>query len=278
MHSDSSLWIHPQELSNRSNPSIILFLPFASGSLSIRRIIQRLIVGQYVLRETDLDVAVGRGSEDTYRIKPTGHVYIFVNPITMRKAIIDSGYDVDELAYLVCLRDPRDMLVSLYYLVQDSSHLSDCEGQPFHQQMIIAAQEAAAVSVDQYVLERSGYYRSQLEELRTFLADVPAERVKYLSYAMLCLAFPRYLSCLVMALNAHPSRHTLAELLITEDVQRPKTLTKGSLPHCPKASPLPGRHKRDLKPESVRRLLYEFRSVLAWMADIDLPEFRELYT
>lgn len=278
MLSDSSPWIRPPELSIRFNPSIILFLPFASGSASIRRIITRLIAGQYVLWETDLDVALGRGSEDTYRIKPTGHVYVFVNPVTMRKAIIDSGFGFDELTYLVCLRDPRDMLVSLYYLAQDSTHLSYCEGQPFHQQMIIAAQEAAAVSVDQYVLERSGSFRSQLEELKMFLAAVPVERTNYLSYAMLCHAFPRYLSHLVMALNAHPSRHTLADLLITEDVQRPKTLTKSSLAHCPKASPPPGRHKRDLKPESVRRLLHEFRSVLAWMADIDLPEFRELYT
>jgi len=78
-------WQQPQKLHNRYSPSIILYLPYCSGGLSIRRIIARLIADQYQLCETDLDVWRGVSKADTYTLEPTGYIYVFFNPTKMKK-------------------------------------------------------------------------------------------------------------------------------------------------------------------------------------------------
>jgi len=182
------------------------------------------------------------------------------------------------MTYLICLRDPRDLLVSLYFLAQDSTHIAMAEGTPIHEKMLIAAQKAAATPIDEYVLNSVASVRQLMEDLQHILAEIPSQKIWHLSYAALCQAFPQYLASLVDILGASPSRHTIVDILHTENIQRPKTLHRDSLAHFPKASPSPGRHKRDLEPDSVKRLYQEFAPTLAWMADNDLPEFRELYT
>lgn len=271
-------WPPPHKLHNRYSPSIILYLPYCSGGWSVRRIIARLIADQYQLCETDLKVWSGVGKADTYNLEETGYIYVFFNPKQMKKAILDSGLRLEGMTYLVCLRDPRDLLVSLYFLAQDSTHIAMAEGTPIHEQMLIAAQKTAATPIDEYVLNSVASFRQLMEDLQYILAEIPSQKIRHLSYAALCQAFPQYLAGLIDVLGVQPTRHTIADILYTEDIQRPKTLHRDSLAHFPKASPTPGRHKRDLKPDSVKRLYQEFAPTLAWMADNDLPEFRELYT
>lgn len=278
MSTPSNSWRQPPTLHNRYSPSIILYLPYASGGASIRRIIGRLAGGQYRLCETDMEDWIGRGTTSTYDIKATGHIYIFFSPSRMKKAILDSGHLLEKLSYLICLRDPRDLLVSLYYLTQDSTHLAIAEGSPIYEQMLIAAQKAATTQLDDYVLDSIASFKPMMLELQHILAEVPAQKVHHLSYAALCHAFPLFLAGLVNTLGVAPSHQTITDILHTEDIQRPKTLHRDSLAHFPKASPTPGRHKRDLQPASVKRLYREFASTLAWMAENDLPEFRELYS
>ncbi|MGE5491991.1 MAG: sulfotransferase domain-containing protein [Actinomycetota bacterium] len=268
----------PATIHNRHSKSIILYLPYASGGASIRRIITRLTGDQYRLCETDMEAWMGNENEETYRIRPTGHIYIFFDAKRIKKAVSESGLRLEDLRYLVCLRDPRDLLVSLYFLTQDTTHLAIAEGSPVHKQMLQAAEKAAATPIDEYVLASVDGFRSVMEELQQFLAEIPQERVTHLSYATLCHAFPFFLAKMIDVLGASPSRSTVAELLETEDIERPKTLHRESLAHFPKASPKPGRHKRDLHPHSVRRLYQEFKQTLSWMASNDLPEFRELYS
>lgn len=271
-------WKTPPTLHNRYSQSVILYLPYASGGASIRRITGRLAEGQYSLRETDMEDWIGHGNADTYNIKPTGHIYFFFNPSRMKKAIADSGLHLKDLTYLVCLRDPRDLLVSLYFLTQDSTHLAIAAGSPIHAQMLAAAEKAAATPIDDYVLASITPIKALMLDLQQILGEIPGEKVHHWSYAALCHAFPQFLSGLVVTLGVTPSRQTVADLLDTEDIQRPITLHRDSLARSPKASPSPGRHKRDLKPDSIKRLYQEFAPTLAWMADNDLPEFRELYT
>lgn len=274
----TSLWKTPPILHNRHSPSIIAFIPYASGGDSIRRIIKQLAPGRYVTKETDREAWIGNETTETYCIKPHGHIYLFFNPNQMKKAVQDSGLRLGDMTYLLCLRDPRDLLVSLYFLTQDSTHLAIAEGSPIHAQMLAAAEKAAATPIDDYVMASVASFRALMLDLQQILGEIPAEKVHHWSYAALCHAFPQFLAGLVDTLGVTPSRQTVADLLDTEDIQRPVTLHRDSLARFPKASPSPGRHKRDLEPDSVKRLYQEFAPTLAWMADNDLPEFRELYT
>jgi len=138
------------------------------------------------------------------------------------------------MTYLICLRDPRDLLVSLYFLAQDSTHIAMAEGTPIHEKMLIAAQKAAATPIDEYVLNSVASVRQLMEDLQHILAEIPSQKIWHLSYAALCQAFPQYLASLVDILGASPSRHTIVDILHTENIQRPKTLHRDSLAHFPK--------------------------------------------
>lgn len=278
MNPPASLWQPAGTQYDCERPSLILFLPYASGGLSIRRIITRLTDGQYRLCETDIDAWWGKDEENIYDLRPTGHIYIFFNPLRMKQAILDSGLALDTLTYLVCLRDPRDLLASLYFLTQDHTHIAITQGSPIYQQMLDAAEKAAATSIDDFVRgPNADVLRGMMDDLRAVLAEIPEANIRHLSYAALCHAFPQYLASLIAALGAHPSRATITDILRTEDIQRPQTLHSDSLARFPKASPNPGRHKRDLQPATIDHLTREFRINLDWMARHDIPEFRELY-
>ncbi|MGE5491993.1 MAG: sulfotransferase domain-containing protein [Actinomycetota bacterium] len=255
----------------------MVFLPYASGSMSVRRIIEKLIAGQYAFHFPDIDRWHGRGVQPYYPVQAHDNVYIFTEAGHMESSILASNLSPAQLKYLVCLRDPRDMLVSLYFLSRSQEHLALHADFAIYDQLRTYMEEAQETTVDEYVLGRMGWARGALQALQEFLADIPAGQVRHLSYAALCHAFPFYLTGLIDYLDVSPGREVIAELLATEDIQRADTLNLASLARFEKASPRPGRHKRDLLPETVRSLNRDLEEVLAWMADNDMPEYRPMY-
>ena len=307
-----SPWVTPAPYRKNSEQSVVLFLPHAAAGVSIRRILYRIASAQYTIRDIDLSTwtagrpqdaqrilyriasgqyhvgdaqtdadrsraGVAQHCDDTWRIEPTGHLYISSNPQRMRQAINDSGLSVDDLRYLVCVRDPRDALVSLYYLIQDKVHLAIVKDTALHEHYCNIKEAVAQMSVDEYVACHSASLLEPLRSIKVFVDERPGWQVQFASYAALCQAFPDYLAILVRFLGLTVDWRTCADVLSTEDVRCTATLNPSALARCAKASPSPGRHKRDLQPASIRKLTREFSDVLAWMAENDLPQFRDSY-
>lgn len=273
----STPWPAPHPVQVHANPSAVVFLPYASGSMSVRRVVEQLVAGQLSFHFPDIERWHGREMPSHYPIAACGNVYVFTDAGHMARSIGASGLEAGQLKYVICLRDPRDMLVSLYFLSLSTEHLELHSEFAVYDLLQQEMQEAQASTVDGYALARADWVGNMLDDLRGYLATVPPQQIKHLSYAALCHAFPHYLASLINALGATPSNETIHRLLMTEDIQRPKTLNTASLAHFPKASPCPGRHKRDLQPETIALLSQRLHDSLAWMAENDLPEYRTMY-
>lgn len=301
-------WQAPKPGATNAAPSVILFLPHASAGVSIRRILYKIAGPQYTIIDLDLHTwTVGRPdearrilrriatgqhfadepaeqdsatkvpAEQDWHISPTRHIYITSNPGRITQAIGDSGLSLASLRYLICLRDPRDALVSLYFLVQDKTHLSIVRDTSLHAHYCAIKDDAAQQTVDQYVTQNIDSLHKPLDAIQQFSNEVPREQVRHASYAALCQAFPRYLASLIEFLDLTLDARTIATVLGSEDICQTATLNKSTLALCAKASPTPGRHKRDLQPATIQLLDREFRDILDWIAANDLYEFHELY-
>lgn len=273
----STPWLVPRPLQVHANPSSIVFLPYASGSMSVRRVVEQLVVGQLSFHFPDIERWRGGEMFSHYPIEACGNIYVFTDAGHMERSIRASCLEAGQLKYVICLRDPRDMLVSLYFLSLSTEHLELHSEFAVYDLLQQEMQEAQASTVDSYALARTNWVGNMLDDLRAYLATVPPGQIRHLSYAALCHAFPHYLAGLIDALGATPGNETVERLLMTEDIQRPKTLNTASLAHFPKASPCPGRHKRDLQPETIALLSKRLHDSLAWMAENDLPEYRTMY-
>ncbi|MGE5491992.1 MAG: hypothetical protein ACM31P_11990 [Actinomycetota bacterium] len=301
------MWSPPARYARHDKPSVIIFLPHASAGVSIRRILYRIAGPQYRIRDMDLHqwtagrhdeaqrilhrIATGQYEsaapessrlkfaepDDAWHIAPTGHLYISSNPERMRQAVTDSGLTPETMRYLVCLRDPRDALVSLYFLIQDKTHLAIVKDTALHDHYHAIKEQTRQMTLDEYVAANVHSLKVPLEAIKAFARSIPQRQVQHASYAALCHAFPRYLACLVDFLDLTLDAQTIREVLRTEDIRNKDGLHPNTLALCPNASPSPGRHKRDLQPETIHRLTREFREILTWIADNDLSEFRELY-
>jgi hypothetical protein len=271
-------WPPPQAVERHTNPSTIIFLPYASGSMTVRRIVEQLVDGQYEFHFPDIERWQGRNVAACYPIEANGSVYIFTDAVHAEDSIRAARLAPSDLRYVVCLRDPRDMLVSLYFLSRSTEHLALHTDYAVYDQLRAHMEEARAVSVDDYALSRVDWAYGLLDALRVFLSNIPVGNIRHLSYAALCHAFPSYLRGLVECLGAKPTRQLIAQLLATEDIQRPLTLNSESLARFPKASPRPGRHRKDLSEQTTLALARAFEDILGWMADNDLPAFAGQYT
>lgn len=305
-------WTPPRVESTNAPPSVIVFLPHASAGVSIRRILYKIASPQYTIVDLDLHTWTAGRPDEARRILQriaTGqhfadhpeennasgttcvsapadqawilagrrYLYITSNPERIGQAINDSGLQPETLRYLVCLRDPRDALVSLYYLVQDNTHLSIVRDTSLHAHYCAIKDDAAQVSLDQYVRQNVDSLHKPLSAIQQFVEKLPRELVRHASYAALCQAFPTYLASLIEFLDLTLDAKTIAEVLRSEDIEQTATLNRNTLALCAKASPKPGRHKRDLQPATVQLLNGKFKTILDWIAANDLPQFQELY-
>lgn len=277
-------WTPPRAEATNAPPSIIMFLPHASAGVSIRRILYKIASPQYTITDLDLHTWTAGRPDEARRIllriatgqhfadhleesRTTGvsapadhawqlaayrHIYITSNPERIGQAIRDSGLQPEALRYLVCLRDPRDALVSLYYLVQDKTHLSIVRDTSLHAHYCAIKDDAARQNLDQYVSQNVDSLYKPLSAIQQFVEKLPREQVRHASYAALCQAFPVYLASLIEFLDLTLDAKTIAEVLRSEDIDQTATLNRSTLALCAKASPKPGRHKRDLQPATAQ--------------------------
>ncbi len=279
-----SPWAPPPAIDHADQASCIVFLPPTCGGVSVYRIMSVLCARHY--HYINFEVAAYMANDPYqgelsakagYDYALRGSVYSWREAQRLGESLRNSALAPDDFRHLVVLRDPRDSLVSLYHILRDPQYVPPKELTAFQEHNLREKERLAAMSVDEYVIESAPYWAQNITNLADLLADVPPERLEFLSYAVLCEDFPAFLQRLTGFLQIRPNRRVYEDLLATEDVKRQDTLRKTSMARLAKAAPLPGRHKRELRPDTIAELNRITARARQWMAALEVPEYRHLY-
>lgn len=279
-----NIWTTPADIGHTDQASCIVFLPPTCGGVSVYRIMSMLCAQHY--RYLNFEVAAHLANDPCqgelsamagYDYALTGSIYSWREAQRLGESLRNSALNPSDFRHLIVLRDPRDSLVSLYHILRDPLYVPPKELTAFQERNLREKERLAAMSLDDYVIESAPYWSQNITNLADLLADVPAAQLEFLSYAALCEDFPVFLRRLVNFLQIRPTRQLYDDLLRTEDVKRKDTLRKNSMARLPNAAPLPGRHKRELRPDTIAELNRITARARQWMASLEVPEYRHLY-
>lgn len=269
----------------RSRPSILLLLPPATGSLAVSRILARVVGSEYTIHDFEYKTwAEGESRTDAWRIPeylPEGHIYWWFDAANLSRSLEHHQLNADEFKILVVMRDPRDSVVSLYHLTRDQLHLdlaNDFCSSERLESMHAECERLANVSVDDYAAEHISWWTSAVLTAQKVVDTAAPRNVAFLSYALLCQDFPSFLKQLISFVGVTPDHTLVDELLISEDVKKRDTLNPSSLSFAKRASPLPGRHQRELRPDTVALLNHATSDARRWMAAMEFPSLRPTYS
>lgn len=277
-------WSPPNTVGHADQPSCIVFLPPTCGGASVYRVLSTLVDGYYRYLNFEVDALVANdpykgelSAMHGYDYALAGSLYSWRDSSRLAESLKNSALVPEDFKYLVILRDPRDSLVSLYHILRNDKHLPPEGMSAFKEAALREKQRLESQSLDDYVLDGAVDWCRNIMRLASLTAEVPHERFEFLSYAVLCEDFPRFVERLTRFLQIKPERSKLDQILRTEDVKRKDTLVAYSLARFEKAAPMPGRHKRELRPETIARLNEITAEARRWMASLEAPEYCHLY-
>lgn len=278
---DASFWSPPARIDRRYYPSVHLFLPPASGQASVTRILNKLAPPLYEFvapeHEAWRNIDSLDGGTRPYRVESHGVLYHW----WYGAKLVEDALHAAELApararTIVILRDPRDSLVSLYHLTLDPRHEPPKDSARY-QTYLHDRERLRQRGLDEYVLETGNGWVWQLEQVTAFFDRCAPANTLFISYALLCHDFPQFLQQLMHFLRVTPPQAVVEELLRTEDVRRSDSLNPKSLARFANAAPMPGRHKRDLQPDTIAKLNECSAGSRAWMRKHEREDLRSLY-
>jgi tetratricopeptide (TPR) repeat protein len=277
-------WTAPEVVGHMDLPSCIVLHPVASGAASVARILIALTAGHYRYLSFEIDAFYANdpykgelSAMRGYDYQLAGTVYSWRESSRLRDSLINSALSPGDFRYLVILRDPRDSLVSLYHILKNEKHLPPKNLTAFKDAALNEKRQAESLSLDDYVIENAHDSNRNITVLAALLASVPRDKIEFLSYAVLCDDLPRFIERLTRFLQIKPESSALETILRTEDVKKKDSLIATSLAHFEKAAPMPGRHKRELRPDTIAKLNEITAEARRWMASLEAPEYRHLY-
>lgn len=157
---------------------------------------------------------------------------------------------------VVLVRDPRDMLVSLYFSQAFSHGAPGREAsEAAYQAFIAQRQEAATREIDAFVLGKIGVTQKQFALLERKLAGVPHRLYRYEDVIFDKRA---WLKDMVDYLKLKVSDDVIREVAQSQD-ERPKS--EDVKAHVRQVTP--GDHKKKLKPGTIEKLTSEFKQIRA---------------
>ncbi len=281
---NTRFWKTPEAIGHADQPSCIVFLPPTCGGASVYRILSALSAKHYRYLNFEVDAAY---SNDPYKgelsamhgydYQLVGNIYSWRESARLSDSLRNSTLVPQDFRYLVVLRDPRDSLVSLYHILRNEKHLPPDSMTAFKDAALSEKRRLESLPLDDYVIENASYWSQNITGLAVLLASVPHDKIEFLSYAVLCEDFPTFIERLNRFLQIKPESGVLNHFLQTEDVRKRDTLVAYSLARFEKAAPMPGRHKRELRPDTIAKLNEITAEARHWMASLEAPEYRHLY-
>ncbi|MEZ2320219.1 MAG: sulfotransferase domain-containing protein [Microcoleus sp.] len=255
-----------------TNQSIIWFTAHKCASVYASEILQKLAedVGMiYLNYEGDLwvkgqslgKVISGNDSETSNNMfKTTGHIY---GPFRQYYPIPE----MEKYKVILMLRDPRDVLTSLYFSLVYSHGIPESQKTQIDSQRENTRNKA----IDDFVIEQSQRFKTTYNSYtkRLFCKN----NVLFLSYEDMVTDFPAWLIELCKNLAIKPSEQLINELIdgakfeVEENIYSHKRQVK------------PGDHRRKLQVNTIKQLDLEMQDVLktyGWLKD-ERQEVDELF-
>lgn len=154
---------------------------------------------------------------------------------------------------VVIIRDPRDMLVSLYYSVKYSHRYAGIQT-PQYQALVDASREAAEMDIDEYCIAYAWRFNSLFWQLSMVLRDQNALVLRYEDFIYDKFKLAKDI-CHWCGLNICDER--IRELASAYD-----TIPKKDEPRAHIRQAHPGDHKRKLRPETIEVLNASLANIL----------------
>ncbi|RAH96548.1 hypothetical protein DLJ53_32070 [Acuticoccus sediminis] len=249
-------------------PIVFLTTP-TSGTGSLWRIITALtrathkplkVVDTYANRNRMAEIADWRPSDPAT-------VYLFNAP-----AVWPKDLDLRTVRLICNFRDPRDLCCNHYYwALQHHVRNKSDEAVAAHRRAV------EKKGIDAFVLgvDKSDHYRPFADVLHKIDSD-GGEDVCVLSYNQLCLSIDAMAERLAGFLGVVDAAH-VARAIEPERVENLSANPRWIGQEWFGSDIAPGRHRRELKPETIAQLTRTYAGILGLLRALDQPQFRDLY-
>jgi len=155
---------------------------------------------------------------------------------------------------ILMLRDPRDILVSLYYSLRYSHEIPS--GNPYTTKLMCEArQKVCEMTIDDYVLDEAHVFMNRYLEYCGVLMG--KSNVLFLKYEDMIQDFPVWLNSIVSFLGFDIKKDVLDAIISEADFQ-----VKEEDVYSHKRQVTPGDHMRKLRPATIEQLNHDLKSVL----------------
>lgn len=155
------------------------------------------------------------------------------------------------IQHIIQLRDPRDVLVSLYYSMAYSHGYGNKEmADKIHKR-------TQQTPIDKFVLENSDYF---YDVYKTLKISTKYKNVTYLKYSDMVLNFPKWnkVSCSVFEAD----EKTILSKFKNEFLLKKENITKH------KRKMIPGDYKEKLEPKTIKILNNKFKKIIQLIEEI----------
>jgi hypothetical protein len=184
----------------------------------------------------------------TVPLNPRG---FFFGPYRAISHFDDAQADLRQFQTILVIRDPRDVLTSLYYSVAFSHKVPPGES---GRKMQARRQQAISRDLDAFVLESAPLFAQRYQE---FLPLLTWDNVHLCKYEDLVSDPARWLAKLTEFLAADVDAEFVASLITPQDF-----VVDGEDRRSHKRQVTPGDHRRKLQPATIAALDRQFSSVL----------------
>jgi len=210
--------------------------------------------------------AEGRQEELRTAVPPTDGAFIMMN----YPDYLNPSLNLADYRFILNMRDPRDVLCNQYHWAQQHEE-PDRKGEALeaHRARIVA------MGIDAYVLiprptDASRAFRRVREG-----AD-PAD-VLVLTYALLCARFDLFVEKACRFLGVRELNADQRARLEAERVEKLGSNKDWIGQRWSGSDIMPGRYRRELRPETIAVLNERYGETIRFIRDIDDPSVRELY-
>lgn len=163
-------------------------------------------------------------------------------------------HDLDAYRLVLMLRDPRDALVSFYFSMAYSHSVP--QGKTESRATVLAERErATGVNIDDYVLEKSGFFLQTYENYLQHILDRP--NTLFVTYEQMIDDFAAWLQKIIQHTGFSPTEEVVARLVRESNFQ---VNVEDPLKHRRQVAA--GDHRRKLHPETIEKLNQRFEIVL----------------
>ncbi len=239
-------------LSKSQHPSIIFFTTQKCASRYVDQVMNHLALAEGMVH-ADYDAYVTM-VQMPFEDRP------FANPQNMRTAFVQTGYyygpigtyreipDLDQFRVILQLRDPRDLLTSLYF----STAFSHAVINP---KVIRRRREALGMDIDTFVLHAADEYLPIFTQYSELL--IGGKSVLFLRYEDMVADFQGWLK----RLSLHAQLNQKSEIL--DRIQKESDFSvENEDKFSQRRQITPGDHIRKLRPVTISRLTQLFEPVL----------------